>query len=346
MLITAARDVVRVAPRRELVPSPQSFAGTLAELWEQFIERNIPAADAVARFHQRLSRYLGEPHALHLVRQVRGMTRREEYTTADGTRLKATDNAPAWWLHYALLQDCEIAPDAFGRVVESMPAHLFDISRTMPTSANAAGWHVAHIFAVKDGNTDYRTWRRADAVRRFVRNVHPCNYSLIPKPDWQCWGGDARVIGFFVERFAERYAEVWDEFLALAHADPAAVPRGGESIAYKYPAAVKSPVTGDGMPKLQASIAAEVMVPTPVSYQATRLLFKRDVIEGLASNERFRIVTPHGTFEMSKDDFGHAFANVRRSASYRERGTYHYAVVPGKALQFLIDPPASASGVP
>ena len=72
----------------------------------------------------------------------------------------------------------------------------------------------------------------------------------------------------------------------------------------------------------------------PVSYESTRLLFKADVIEPLGERDRFRVVTPEGDFEMSKADFYGVFPNVARSRSYRERGIYHYPVVPGKAEQF------------
>jgi hypothetical protein len=72
----------------------------------------------------------------------------------------------------------------------------------------------------------------------------------------------------------------------------------------------------------------------PVTYEATRLLFKADVIEPLASKDRFRVVTPAGTFEMTKADFYEVFENVVRSSSYRDRGIYHYPVAPRKAEQF------------
>ena len=178
MLIRAAQDLARAPRLRALVESPSAFSGPLDALYESWIEPNLPAADAVAAFHAALTAYVHDPRAELLVRQVTGMERRAEYATADGTRLRATDNAPAWWVHYALLQGHRIAPGAFAAVVRTLPAHLFDVARTTPASANAAGWHVAHLFAVKDGRTDFARWTRADAVGRFVRNVHPCNYFL------------------------------------------------------------------------------------------------------------------------------------------------------------------------
>ena len=72
------------------------------------------------------------------------------------------------------------------------------------------------------------------------------------------------------------------------------------------------------------------------SYRATRLLFKRDVIEPLAEDDTFEVMTPHGVFAMTKADFGRVFPNVRRSLSYRERGVYHYATVPKAALAFRV----------
>jgi hypothetical protein len=335
MLIWDARELAGVPPRRPLVPSPGAFSGTLEQLWDWFIESNLPAADAVERFHHELASYVRDRDALLLVRQVRGMERREEYATADGTRLKATDNAPAWWVHYALLQDCQIASGAFARVVETMPAHLFDVTRTMAASASSAGWHIAHLFDVKDGSTDFRAWCRSDAVARFIRNIHPCNYGLVPKPEWQRWGGNERVIAFFVERFAARYADVSDEFRRMARADRDAIARVAGPVHYSYDSAATSPMML--APELESSSTSRASGGgvARASYRATRLLFKRDVIEPLAEDDVFEAVTPHGVFAMTKADFGRTFPKVRQSLSYRERGVSHYATVPKAALAFL-----------
>lgn len=72
-----------------------------------------------------------------------------------------------------------------------------------------------------------------------------------------------------------------------------------------------------------------------VSYEFSRLGFKADVIEPLGQRDRFRIVTPEGTFEMSKADFYRDFVNVTNSMSYRDRGLYHYPTTPQKALKYL-----------
>ena len=72
-----------------------------------------------------------------------------------------------------------------------------------------------------------------------------------------------------------------------------------------------------------------------VSYEFSRLGFKADVIEPLAPNDRFRIITPQGTFEMTKAEFYRDFANVVVTMSYRTRGLYHYPRTPEKALKYL-----------
>ena len=72
----------------------------------------------------------------------------------------------------------------------------------------------------------------------------------------------------------------------------------------------------------------------PITYEATRLLFRANVIEALGPRDRFRVVTPEGTFEMTKAEFYDVFANVAHSMSYRDRGLYHYPRTPAKAEQF------------
>lgn len=336
VLISHATDLTRKPPSRPVIPSPQSHDGTLDELWEGFIEPNTPTPAVVADFHRALADYVREPTALLLIRNVGGLQRREEYATGDGTRIRMTDNAPAWWVHYALLQGASITPGAFGPVIESIPAHFFDVARMLPASANRAGWHVAHILAVKDRSTDHMTWRRPEAVGRFVRNIHPCNHFLVPKPGWQRWGGDPRVIAFFAEKFAARYVDVWDEFIRMARADPKGIGRVSGPITYTYssPASpslkpIKSNVT-------QRPPARALDGRVAASYQATRLLFKRSVIEPLNDDDVFQVVTPNGTFEMSKAEFVGEFSNVCASASYRDHGVYHYSTLPKKALRFLV----------
>ncbi len=147
------------------------------------------------------------------------MERGIEYETRDGTRIKATDNAPAWWVHATLVRELEIADDAFGEVIATMPCHLFEVSRTSASPASAAGWHIAHILNVKDGDTDFESWTRRSVVQRFVRNIHPCNYFLLPSIEWQPHGGDPGVIAFFAGLYRERYANVWEEFSELAGED-------------------------------------------------------------------------------------------------------------------------------
>ena len=85
---------------------------------------------------------------------------------------------------------------------------------------NLAGWHVAHIFDVKNGDVSFAAWDRTELVRRTVRNIHPCNYFFIPKQDWQRHGGDPSVISFFYDRLASRYSAIWPEFLRLVAGTP------------------------------------------------------------------------------------------------------------------------------
>lgn len=76
-------------------------------------------------------------------------------------------------------------------------------------------------------------------------------------------------------------------------------------------------------------------------YPFTRLGFKADLIEPLSLADEFRVDTPVGSFQMSKQDFYDVFANVVASSSYRDAGLYHYTKVPVKAHRFLVkDSPA------
>ena len=73
-------------------------------------------------------------------------------------------------------------------------------------------------------------------------------------------------------------------------------------------------------------------------YRSGRLSFRRSVIEPLALDARFRIVTPGVTSEMSKAEFLDVFADVVRSRSYRGAGCKSYVDIPAKAQQFTMQP--------
>lgn len=72
-----------------------------------------------------------------------------------------------------------------------------------------------------------------------------------------------------------------------------------------------------------------------VSYQASRLLFKADVIEGISNDSAFAILTPKGTFRMTKAEFYQYFDNVVNSDSYRLKRIYSYSTTPKKAMRFF-----------
>jgi hypothetical protein len=280
--------------------------------------------------------YAATPGSLFLIRYGRGMERRQLYSTDRGDGVKATDNAPAWWLHHSLFHEIRLDPEAFASAIASAPAHFHDVKAQVPDTINAEGWHVAHIFQVKDGDTAYQRWGPAELRARFLRNVHPCNYFFVPLPDWQRWGGDERVIAFFADRYADRYKSVWAECPRMAQADPTSVARVYGPVHYEYDSTTPAQEIRSSASDL-AGTARIITAPSigAVSYRANRLLFKAAVIEPLDLSDHFQVITPDGTFEMSKADFYRAFPNVIQSRSYREAGVYHYPKVPSAALEFL-----------
>lgn len=317
--------------KRMMSPPPQ-FSGTLEKFYEHVLP-NLPSPEIVEYYHRILLDYSSTIDPLFLIRYVAGTERRRIYTTKRGDRFKATDNAPAWWMHHTMFHQHRILPNAFADAIATAPAHFHDALTQIPNSINAARWHVAHIFQVKDRNTDFTQWGRRELIGRFIRNVHPCNYFFVALPDWPRYGGDERFISFFAHRYSERYRAIWREFLASARADISKLSRVIGPIHYEYePAPTSSASTADE-PK-SSDRDGRVQPPT-TSYHSTRLLFKAAIIEALEPAQRFAVITPEGTFEMSKADFYRAFPNVVGSRSYREAGVYHYPKVPAVALEFF-----------
>jgi hypothetical protein len=334
--ITTAADARSLfASAHPLVPSPPSYDGTLQDFAGEYVIPNLPSAETVEVFHDQLRAYILAEDPLFLVRAVRGTERRGIYKTDDRTRFKATDNAPAWWT--ALAQGYQIDDDAFAEVIATMPAHLFDVAKTCAPTANGAGWHIAHIFDVKDRNVDYERWTRVDIAERFIRNIHPCNYFLLAHPEWQRWGRQDSVINYFAGLYERRYKRIWPDFHALAGYGDCGFNDVSEPIPYHYFAAHSERTAETPSTRSAAvNIAASTNRAVAVEYQAPRLLFKRDIIETLDVTEAFRIVTPVGTFQMTKAEFYDVFANVVATRSYRQNGIYHYSTLPQKAERFRV----------
>jgi hypothetical protein len=266
----------------------------------------------------------------------RGQTLRTEY----GVQLRATDNSPAWWIHYQLFtgQFRQFTP--FSSFLEAVPCHMFQVR--LPENINQAGWHVAHIFDAKDRNVTFKRWDRNELVRRTARNIHPCNYFYIPKTDWQRHGGDPAVIAFFYEKFKTLYGPVWEDFLRLVDGQPPHVNARNSGYGYSFTSIQEKqppvPMASKNLPiasKTRENSGKDI-TNCVESYEFSRLFFKADVIELLDPDDRFCIVTPKGTFAMTKREFYEMFQNVVESKSYQLNKIYHYPKTPQKALQFKV----------
>lgn len=212
-----SNSCVKVIPR-----PPACFDGTIADFFDEHMRKVLPSAVSVAAFHSQLTKYLESPTPLCLTRFISGQKRGHEITI-NGVRCKPTDNAPAWWIHNSLFQGEQDRWNSFESAVADTPCHFFSVNGRLPKSISEAGWHVAHIFTAKDGDTHTENW---NLKVRFVRNIHPCNYFYVPKSSWRKFGGAPGIIGYVVSRYREIYGDVWDDFLNHASAE---YPNTGES---------------------------------------------------------------------------------------------------------------------
>jgi hypothetical protein len=161
-----------------------------------------------------------------------------------------------------------------------------------------------------------------------IRSIHPCNYFYIPKPRWRFYGGHSEVLTFFHRIFSARYGAVWREFMNAAQAEPIPHSPTAEGLRYRF-----SVADSGRKDMLQPSGESGC----DIAYSYNRLCFKAGYIEPLEWEQRFCVVTPNGTFAMTKRQFYDVFSNVTQSASYREGGIYHYPRIPRKALPFRND---------
>jgi hypothetical protein len=296
-------------------PAPVGFQGSWSEFFDKHIEPNLVSPQTVERVHDWLMQYCDEPSSVFSLRLVRGLERRRVYSTVDGTLIAPSDNAPAWVLH-ALLVSGEISTyEEFRQCISKIPSHMFDVRQAAKKTANDCGWYFAHIFPAKNGDTNFANWNRKEVQRRFLRSVHPCNFFLVPLSE-KVHGEDRRVIAFAARRYEVRYGSVWASFLKRIDGHPmAAVDSFGDEM-YRLP----ETAAGGGQAR----------------YQAKRLTFKKRIIEPLADDGQFEVVTPMGVYRFSKREFYQAFPNIVASASYREAGIYHGEKLHLKASAFRL----------
>ncbi len=322
--------------------APQVFNGTLTELYDRWAQHVLLDLPLVQEFHKQFcAYYLESADPVFLVRMVSGLERGQTMITEYGAKFRPTDNAPAWWIHYRLFSDQFRQSNSFSSFVESIPCHMFQVH--LPVNISQAGWHVAHIFDVKDGNVTFQKWDRNELLRRTARNIHPCNYFYIPKTDWQSHGGDPTVIAFFYEKFRSLYRPIWEDFLRLVDGTPPHTAVVANEFRYSF--AIDQKPQGFG-PKTSENLPTSPKIyENPVvgigdcvaRYEFSRLCFKADVIEPLRLDDRFCIITNEGTFVMTKREFYETFQNVVDSQSYRLNKIYHYPKTPQKAMQFKVN---------
>ena len=68
------------------------------------------------------------------------------------------------------------------------------------------------------------------------------------------------------------------------------------------------------------------------------LTFRRDEIDPLADSDVFEVAASGGRirFRMTRADFYAQFPEAAASSSFREKGLYHYPLIPYKAYRFLV----------
>ena len=321
------------------IQAPLVFSGSLDELYDKWAHLVLLDPESVEVFHDQLISYYQEyKDPIYLVRYTGSLGRRETICNQCGQRLRASDNAPSWWVHHLLFTEEYKKYLSFQSIIDMIPCHMFDIR--LPVHINKIGWHVAHIFNVKDGNTDYHKWDAKELMRRTILNIHPCNYFYIPKTNWQTYGGDQDVIAFFYEKFKKKYHSIWNEFLHLIGEESTVF----QSYAGEYKLVIDHKEKELSTEKKPCLLSTADMVikdvvcfdDLAVWYEFSRLCFKADLIEPLSMTDKFGIITPDGVFVMTKEEFYNTFPNVIKSKSYLEKRIYHYSTPPKKAELFIL----------
>ena len=240
---------------RSLVPPPADrFSGPFAEFYRAHVEPNLPSPAAVRAIHDRIARYVNDERTtLFVARKFEGRLRGNRLPTHDpDLSLVCGDNEPALWFYArAFLEDFEQRLPSVAQAVESR-AFPIGFARRATAGERADFWpnwgkerwedqsfsgsrlYHAHLFDAAQGIASHRL-DRENLRQRMVRFLHPANHFPMPTHHgavfYSCDGAHTDlselpgIKRFIAEQFAQRYREVWSEFLALAGGDPDLFPR-------------------------------------------------------------------------------------------------------------------------
>ena len=321
-----------------ILTAPPEFNGSLEEFYEKYAQHVLIPAPVVEEFHHQLVAYLHSADPIYLIRQVKTQIRGETLQINNGARMRLTDNSPAWWLHYQLFTGKYKDFSSFQELIDAVPSHMFDIK--IKGHISQSGWHVAHLYEVKDRDTDFYNWEQSELIKRTARSIHPCNYFYIAKYEksWIKYGQDENYLSFFYEKFKMKYQTIWNDFLRLIDANPLSTRENAGGAPYIYPISGgnKKEQKHSGKIQKQNTLQMEVKISgCKVEYEFSRLCFKADLIEPLDWDDYFCVITKGVVFKMTKREFYENFPNVVGSKSYQERRIYHYPTIPKKAEKFI-----------
>jgi hypothetical protein len=186
----------------KLKHAPRSFDAPFSTFYTEYLEPNLPSPPRVQQFNDLLKRYCAMTEATLIIRNVGNLTRGETYQTDSGDKFLPSDNAPGWWLHALLMSDVAL-PDDLTELVKEMPKQVFQAWKLK--TLNGYGFHLAHIDDVKNRDTNWQLWDRSELIKRFTLSIHPCNWFLLSKTDWQKWGSNRAIISYIRNKYLRRY---------------------------------------------------------------------------------------------------------------------------------------------
>lgn len=262
--------------------------------------------------------------ALPLYIRKSSATRGQVLTHATGRLLVPCDNTTAVWAFTLALEgECPSLQEVGAFVQARKIPYSFTGLRGRFAQFYAAGWKLAHIMEV--GLQTREQLERLPITTledHFRKLVLPSNMFAIPK----AWAGLGEIPEIIEAIRSSGEHKLPASMRAAARARSPLMPRASR-------ASTQVPVSEE-----RAMAVANRVLPSS-TYQATRLLFKASVIEGLTDDQLFRIETPEGTYEMTKTQFRTTFSNVAESDTYRRTGVYSYNRTPEKARRHMISEP-------
>lgn len=359
---------------------PNEYNGNFESFYKEYIEPNLPDPESVKIAHNLIINYLKNEKPLYVVRKFSEFSQRGHIYSFHGINFIVGDNEPALWFYARSCNQLNFSQINFESIIQDQLFPIGFSTNKRKKNENKEewktwgkekweiefcnkGWFHAHLYdAAKNISLDLS---KNNFNMRMIRYLHPANHFPMPshyknryitRLNSKDMSEQEGIKAFIINKYKERYSEIWDEFISMANINQHNFPTvpnvqlsfekgGGES-----EGKINNPL-GKKLLNQNAVYNTSIQILNSSSYgntinisDKTRLKFIKREIENLNSDFIIFKIKCNGSstdpriidliFKCKKEDLKTLFKIEGKD--WQVTGEYHWPRFPVKAEQYII----------